>query len=652
VVLSYRWWQQQFDRDPGVLGQSVSFNGSSFTVVGVLPREFHGVTPGAGMEFYISLSAAPQLMPDVISHAPSDPWFVWLMARLKPGVSDVQCQAALNVACARAMATSMKQPAVGLVDGRAGPDEARGLYRKSLLMLLGMVGVVLLVVCANLAGLMLARGAARQYEFAVRAALGAGRVRLVRQSLTESLLVALLGGGLGIVFAVWGKAAVLQLVVPRQLHYAPSLDLRVLGFTLAVTLVTALLSGLMPALRAAGVAPLARLNDKPAIGTLRLRAGHALVVGQIALSLLLVAAGGLFVRTLVNLDQINPGFAMDHLLLFRLTPGDAGYREPQTTAFFERVQQSLVEIPGVRSVALTQTPPLSGGSWQFGSAVPGRVSEPVNGLIVSEGFFATMAIPIVHGRDLRPSDDDRAPKVVVVNEAFVHQYLPDRDPVGLQLDSGGDTDWLIVGVCRDAAYVNLKAGAQPTVHFSFRQYPFRFGAKVILRTALPPLALTTAARQVVTAVDPNIPLTEISTEEQVRDESTSQERMFATLCGSLAVLALLLSWIGLYGLMAYHIARRTREIGIRMALGATRRQIAGSVLRQAMLLAVTGVGFGLPLTLVLTRLISSILYGVAPSDPVTPSGAVVLLLMVAAAAAWLPARRAAKVDPLVALRYE
>jgi predicted permease len=652
VVLSYPWWEQQFDLDPGVIGRTITLNGFPFTIVGVTQREFPGVQPGASTQFYIPQSVIPQLIPLDVSHAPPDPWSVLLMARLKPAVSAAQCQAALNVAFASAAATFMKQPAIELADGSAGPaEQLRGQYRTSLLLLLGVVGVVLLVACANVAGLSLARGAVRQHEFAVRAALGASRWRLIRQSLMESLLIALLGGASGMLIASWSKTILLQLIVFRAFHFDVHIDFKVLGFTLAVSLITALLSGLLPALKAASVDPLAGLQDRATASSPRLRAGRFLVAAQIALSLLLVAGGGLFVRTLINLAQANPGFAIDHLLLFHLTPRNAGYDETQATALIARVQKSLAAIPGVQSVMLTEMPLLNGAFRNFGFTLPGRAPLDANISIASETFLQTLGIPLRLGRDLRASDDFASPNVVVVNQAFVRKYFPNTDPIGQSIRDSSEANWQIVGVCRDAEYVDVKTGIEPTVLFSFRQHPLRWGAHFNLRTTLPPLAMLAAARQAVAAIDPNLPLTEIHTEEQVRDESISQERMFAELCGSLAFLAVMLSCIGLYGLMAYHVARRTAEIGIRMALGATRGQIAAPVLREALLLAGIGVIVGTPLSLTLTRLIRSNLYGLQPSDPVTFIGAAVLLFVVALVAAWIPARRAARIEPMIALRH-
>jgi len=654
VVISYRLWERQFDLDPAVVGQSVMLNGYSFLVAGVLPRGFPGIRPGSKREFYVSMSAQPQLMPDWSRTAP-DRWWVPLMARLKPGVSDRQFQAALDVAFARETETIMKQPKVRMMDGRAGVGWDRDMLRKPLLLLLGIVGTVLLVACANVAGLSLARGAVRQHELAVRAAIGAGRWRLMRQSLAESTLLALVGGGLGILLAHWGKNVVSRLLAgsAEGLHYDTRLDLTVLGFTLGAAFAAALLSGLLPALRAASVHPVSGLKAEAAAP--RLRMGKLLVTAQVALSLLLLTGAGLYARTLVNLVRINAGFATENLLLFNLDTGNAGYRGARTTAFYDRVQQSLTAIPGVRSVALTQLPLLAGGMCGSmftlqGHAVDGKQDQFAYWLTVSETFFGTMGIPVLLGRELRASDAEGAPKVVVVNETFVRKCFAGENPLGQTLKTGG-SDWQIVGVCRDAKYSDIKAEAPPTVYFPFRQNGID-SAYFAVRTVLPPMAVVTAARKAVAAIDPNVPLSEIATQEQVRDRRIAHEWMFATLCSGLATLAVLLSCIGLYGLMAYNVARRTGEIGIRMALGATRRNIAGPILGEAILLAGIGVSVGVPAALALTRVIKSQLYGVAPTDPVTFVGAGVLLAAVALLAAWLPARRAARVDPVQALRCE
>jgi len=662
IAITYDWWEKLFSFDPTVLGQTVTLNGTSYTIVGVVPREFTGVSMRRAQKFYLPMSAQPQLMPQFSQTAP-DHWWVQLMARAKPGVNDARLKAALDVLFAAQAASVMKEPEIELSEGRAGPSYDRDHYRKPLAVLLGAVGTVLLVACANLAGLSLARGAGRQHELAVRAALGAGRGRLIRQSLTESLVLALLGGVLGVLLAVWGKTIVSRLLAGSSegLRFDLSFDLTVLGFTLVMALVAALLSGLLPALRAGGVDPLAGLKDHSALGAPCLRAGRTLVVAQVGLSIVLVVGANLYTRTLVNLVQINPGFTTENLLLFRLDPVNAGYERSQTTAFFERVRDSLAEVPGVRSASIIQLKLLAGGMSGGGffklPAHPelDEANPQAHRLTVGENFFATMGIPILRGRGFRAADAKDAPKVVVVNETFVRDYLPNEHPIGQSLHvgeyNGIPISWQIIGVCRDVKYTGIKTDVPPTVYFTFRQDNLRAGY-LALRADVPPFSLVSAARKAVAALDPTMPLSDITTQEAVRNASVRRETMFATLCGTLAALAVLLSCIGVYGLMAYNVARRISEIGIRMALGATRRKVAGPVVREALMLTGLGVAVGVPLALVLSRLIQNQLYGVQPNDPFSFAAAGVVVLVVAVAAAWLPARRAAGVDPMTTLRME
>jgi predicted permease len=661
AVISHALWEREFSLDPAVLGQPLLVNGHGFTIVGVLPRGFAGVRPADEIAFYIPMSAQPQLQPDWPRTAEKR-WWVQVMARLKPGASGTQLQAGADVVFARLVESVMQAPKMLVEDGRSGPAYDRNYYRKPLLLLLGVVGVVILVACANLAGLSLARGAAREHEYAVRAALGAGRWRLVRQSLVESLTLALAGAALGVLFALWGKAAISCLLAgsPDGLHYDTALDTTVLAFTLATALVTALLSGLLPAVRAGWVNPSSGLQMRGTLGSPRLRLGRALVAAQVALSLLLLTGAGLYGRSLLNLVRINPGFQMENLLLFQLNARDTGYRNERATAFYAQVQDALARIPGVRSAAVSQNALL--GGWMSGGSftLPGHPATGANRprahrLTVSEPFFVTMGIPILLGRGFTAADVEGAPKVVVVNETFARKYLAGGGSVGQSLRAGEfngvPIDWQIVGVCGDAKYDNIKTGVPPTVYFSFRQDDLA-STFFAVRTSLPPLALVPAVRQALATVDPSVPLASVTTQELMRDSKIGQEWLFAALCGALATLALLLCCIGLYGLMAYNVARRTGEIGIRMALGATPRHIAGPVLREALLLALIGVGAGAPAAFAAGRVIRSQLYGVAPYDPLVLIVAVAALVTVALTAAWLPARQAARIDPMVALRYE
>lgn len=658
VVISYKWWEQHFALDPGVLGQTVSLNGRAFTIVGVLPREFRGVGLADSKEFFVPLSAQPLLLADWSTTSP-DQWWIHLMGRVRPGVSSAQIQKVLDTLFAAQVKQVMTAPRVEITDGRAGPAHDQSFYRQPLMILLGVVGVVILVACANLAGLSLARSIARQHEFAVRAALGSGRWRLMRQSLVESLLLALGGGAVGLLLAFWGRTVISRLLAGSAdgLGYDLSLDSAVLGFTAALSLGTALLSGLLPAWRAGRADPAFGLKSRTALGAPHLRMGRVLVAAQIALSVLLLAGGGLYVRTLVNLVRINPGFAIENLLLFQLVPDSAGLHGPAATGFYERVQESLARIPGARGATLTQYKLLagmmSGGSFFTLPSHPelaGDKAPQAHSLAVGETFFATMGIPVLLGRGLTAADTQGAPRVAVVNQTFVHNYFPNDLPVGRTLKVDHD-EWQIVGVCGDAKYTDVRGDVPATVYFSYRQSGTS-SAYFAVRTALPPLALVPAVRKAVAAIDANVPLSDITTQAAVRDRRISQEWMFATLVSALAGIALLLACIGLYGLTAYNVVGRTAEFGVRMALGATNRDIVWPIIREALLMVGAGLAIGIPCALTLARVVESHLYGIAPHDPTTFVAGTVLLLAVALVAAGLPARRATKVDPIIALRAE
>jgi predicted permease len=443
---------------------------------------------------------------------------------------------------------------------------------------------------------------------------------------------------------------------PEGLHYDTTLDLKVLGFAIAVTLSTVLLAGLFPALKSGGVSPNHGLRDRTSIGAPRLRAGRLLVGAQIALSLLLVTGAGLYARTLVNLLDIDPGFAMDHMLLLNLSPGDAGYDYPRSVTYFEEVERSLSAIPGVQSTTLTNISLLGGALEVASLEIPDHPEEKgpsytgANVLAVGDEFLKTMGIPLLAGRELRVSDGMSSAKVIVVNEAFVRKFFPSELPLGRTVSIAGSL-WQIVGMCRDAKYNSIKDKVGPTVYFSFRQ-SLHDNATIALRTVLPPRSLTATVRNAIAAIDTNVPVSSIITEEELRNSSIAPEKMFAECCGALALLALLLSAIGLYGLMAYEMTRRTSEFGIRMALGATPRQVLGPIVGKALFLSSTGILIGVPLAMGLTRLIRSNLYGVTPSDPATFLAASALLFTVMLFAAWIPARRATRVDPMVALRCD
>jgi predicted permease len=660
AVITYRCWERYFSLDPGVIGQRVTLNQNAFTIIGVLARGFAGPLVGDPFDFYIPLSAQPQM-------APTRPlgsgkhWWVQIMARLAPGANEAHAQASLDVLFRQVLSASdnkMEQPGIWLEDGRRGPLKTRQQIGQPLWALLAVVGLLLLIVCANLAGLLLARGAARQHEMAVRAAMGANRGRLIRQSLTESMVLSLAGGSLGLVFAAWSNAGLPALLARFQenIQFDTSLDANVLGFTFGVAIVATLLSGLLPALRASRVDPAAGLKDRSALGSPRLRLGKVLVSVQVGLSVLLVVVAGLLIETFANLSRVDPGFDPENLLVFRLNAGQAGYKGAQLENFFENVRRSLAAIPGVREVALSDLALVGGARSSSGISIPGRAAGhneqlQASQLIVSDSIFATMGIGMLLGRDFGLVDTGTSPKVAVVNESFARSFLRNKSPVGQAFNVGPEDAYQIVGVCRDAKYNNLRNEILPTMYFPYSQYPV--GSMFFeVRSVLPALALAPAIRKVVAAADPNIPVADLRTQKQLLDNSVLPERLFASLCSFLALLAVLLSYIGLFGLMAYNVARRTGEIGIRMALGAGPGDVARPIVREALLLAAAGLAAGVPVALALARIIRGALYGVQPYDPATIVGGAMILLLIAALAAWIPARRAARVDPMSALRCE
>ncbi len=660
AVISYRSWERHFGLSPEVLGQTVTLNKHNFAIVGVLPRGFQGPLAGYQSDFYAPMSAQPKLRASFPLDSPRH-WWVQLMARVRPGVADEQIQAAFTVLLNQTVSThglSSTDEAfnVLLEDGSAGPLASRQYLARPLYILMGIVGIVLVAACANLAGLLLARGASRQREQSVRAALGAGHWRLARQSLTESLLIALLGAGLGLLLAIWGRSTLSKLLWPSGITVDVRSDLFVLGFTLMVSLAAALLFGLIPAWRSTRANPMASLKERSALGTTRLRTGRVLVTMQVALSMLLLVGAGLFARTLVNLRDIDAGFNTEHLLVFNLDAAKAGYEGRRRVGFYEQVRNSLAALPGVTAVTSSNNPLLGGYvNSRGGIAIPGSPSdEKISALELEVGpqFLSAMGIDLLAGRDFTAADNETSAEAIIVNNAFAEKVFPGQNPAG-RLLTVGSADYQIVGVCGDIKYDDIKKPAEPTIFYPYLQRPDEvYSVYFEVRTAMPPLALVPAVRKALAEIDRNIPVADIRTQKMRIDESIAQERLFASLSGTLAMLAVLLSCIGLFGLMAYNIAQRTGEIGIRKALGAGPKDVAWPVLRETLVLAGAGVVLGLPAALALVRIIRGYLFGVSPYDPAALVGAAILLVTVALLAAWLPARRAARVDPMVALRCE
>jgi predicted permease len=568
------------------------------------------------------------------------------------------------------------EPSIALVNAQTGLTGSRRRFANPLYVLMFAVGIILLIACSNVAGLMVARAAARQKEMALRLALGAGRARVVRQLLTESVMLAAIGGALGILFAIWGAHAIISFVSsnqPRPLAFATGVDMRVLGFTIAVSLFTGILFGVAPAFRGARVDLTPTLKEGFGVSTglghggRWFSIGNALVVTQVALAIVVLVGAGLLVRTLQNLRSIDVGFDSHNLVIFGINPSLAGYKDAQIDSFYRDLQGRLAETPGVRSASYSMLPLLSGGLMVTGFHWPGtpqdRESE-ADALGIGPDFFSTMQIPFLAGRGFTASDYELAasksapatvPTPVIVDQAFVAKYLGKENPLGKHFgESAGDEDgpanpgYEIIGVVRDTKYNELRRETNPTMYTPQN----RGGASFEVRTAGDPQALVPAIRRVVAEINPNLPLRDVTTESQQIDRLLFQERLVARLSAFFGLLALVLACIGLYGLLSYEVARRTREIGIRMALGAQMGDVLRLVVRQGFALALIGAAVGIGVTLGVTRYLASMLYDVRANDPATIVAVSMLLALVALAACYIPARRATHVDPIVALRHE
>jgi predicted permease len=538
--------------------------------------------------------------------------------------------------------------------------------------LLGVVLLVLVIACANVANLMLVRASSREREVAVRLAMGASRWRLIRQLLTESLLLATVGGAVGVLFALWIKDSLLAVSDWSGTDMAgldPRLDLRVLGFTVGISFLTGIVFGLVPALKASSLNLTPALKDSGRSSTVATRSWltRSLVVVQVSVSVVLLIGAGLFVRTLVNLQHVDPGFNEHNLLLFTVEPGLIGYKEERLAALYKQMTERVDAVPGVTSTTFSQTPLLSFNSNVGNLYLPGakagangRTAPSGNVYVheVFENFLEAMQIPLILGRPLAASDDAHAPKVVVVNETFAKRFFPNENPIGKRVgfDPKKTEEYEIVGLAKDAKYTSQRDDIPPTAYQPWQQQLSSLNTVTFeVRTTTDPKSTVSAIRQAIRDVDQNLPLRDIKTQVEQADETLAMERLFAKLLSLFGLLAQQLASIGLYGILAWSVSNRTHEIGIRMALGADRNKVLRMIMKQGMMLTVVGVALGLGSAYVLTRYLESLttmLYGVKPRDPLTYGVTAALLIVVALVACLIPARRATKVDPLVALRYE
>jgi putative ABC transport system permease protein len=671
TVIGYELWQHEFGGDRQIIGRTLTIETVPFTIVGVLPRTFDGVTVGRRDDFFIPIASEPRLHRDswLRKHA-----FGWLkiVGRLESATPQETAKADLQLifrryvedtASSSSETTTQRRARADrltIESARAGLSAPRREFLRPVLLLMGAVGLVLFIACANVVTLLLARGMARRREIGLRLAIGASRGRLVRQLLTETAALGLLGGAIGFAVATWGTRLLAVFIADGDptISFDIAPDSRVLAFTGVISLGSALVAGLVPALRATrtnvteGMRHDGRTLNVSRSTTLWTR---MLIAAQVALSLLLLTGASLLIASLRNLREFDAGFDRDHVFLMGLSPDRAGYTGDRQWAYYRQVLERARNTPGVRAAALSLMTPISGGLLDQSFGVQGRPPEPgvmVYANHVSEGYFAALGTTVLLGRDFRAQDGSDATPVAVINDALSKRYFKNENPIGQRVRLGRQQALEIVGVVANAKYVSLREENQPTMYIHALQKPDLPGLTLVVRTAGDPMSVAPQIRREVKAISGTVPITQGSTLSAQIDRSLVKERFMTRLLGGFAALALLLASVGLYGALGYAVTRRTNEIGIRLALGATRGRVLRSVLRESSLLVAIGVAVGAPAALALSRLLSSLLYGVAPTDPWVLGGSVAALFVVALTAAAQPAWRAMRVDPLIALRYE
>jgi putative ABC transport system permease protein len=679
AVLSYAYWSRQFGADPSILNAPLTVNGVPLTVVGVARKGFYGVQVGSTPDIFIPVTMKAQMAPNMLQTLEdrNDHWLP-VMGRLKPGIALARAQATLQPIYKPIMELDAKllklsgqdlerfvsKPLL-LISGAHGRLVLQEGAQEPLLILMSMVGLVLLITCANLAGLLVARGEARQREIGVRLAMGARRTRLIRQLLTESLLIAIAGGAAGIALAWWCLNAIAA-AIPEgdgMRALANSLDFRVLWFAIALTLATTILFGFAPAMRATRLDLQSTLKDQgSSISEGRSNVGlrKVLIVSQVALTGVLLAGAGLFARTLINLEHANLGVNTSHVLQFSVRPDLNGITPAQTLAFADRARNEIAALPGVRSVSISTTSIFEGDDHSSNFTPEGyRPGDDTDAMYdyIGANYFSTMSIPLIAGREFTESDTAESPKVCIINEKLAQRSFAGRNPLGLHITHGSgtlyrDAPMEIIGVVANSKWDDARSDITPFLFMPYSQDKNLGRLAFYTRTERDPAPMAAALRSLVQRLDPNLPVNELRTLEEQVSNSMSNDRLVAVLSVSLALLAALLAALGLYGVLAYVVARRTREIGIRIALGGERADILRLVVGQGWRLTVVGGAIGIVAALVAMRWVASLLYGVTAHDPLTFVGVVVLLAIVSGAACYIPARRAVRVDPMVALRYE
>ncbi|QNI33744.1 ABC transporter permease [Alloacidobacterium dinghuense] len=672
MLISYGYWSRRFGRSPNVIGKKIEVNSTPMTIIGVNPPDFTGVyevqsSPDIFLPFSMQPIVAPKFSASLLTDR--NLWWVMMMGRLKLGISPETARAALDVDLSDAVRATMtvgkndEIPRLELQDGRRGQNEIGGELGKPVYVLTSLAAFVLLLACANLANLLLARASSRQREMSVRLALGAGRARILRQMLTESLLLSLAGGVAGLLLGYYARNAIPHLL--SSSWEAPAINAKfnwmIFAFTAAISIFTGLLFGLAPAWQATRTQVSSGLKDNAQMATQRKRnvTGKTLVVIQVTLSMLLLVGAGLFVRTLTNLNNTHMGFSPDHIVLFDLQLPPTRYPNGKGVPLYHQMEEKLTALQGVDSVAPLQVPlishNISGHSFDPDDQPSTTNSQHVSFNAVGQHFFSTFNIPIIAGRGFNERDTETSSKVAVINQTLANKFFPKISPVGRTFRTGDPAHpqrVVIIGICQDAKYDDLRRDAPPTFYALYRQQEDAEFMTFAVHTHMKPEAIVPSLRSTVASVDKDLPLQDIRTQNEQIEDTTRQERIFASLTSGFGILALVLACIGIYGIMAYTVARRTNEIGIRMALGAQAGRVLRMILREASWMAIVGIVVGLSAAVAMGRLIASMLFGLKPYDPLTLGMAALLLALVALAASLVPAWRAAHVDPIRALRHE
>ena len=665
VVISYRFWKTHLGGRSSIIGQQIEINRHRYTIIGIAPSVFQGTQTGLRADLWISVMMASQIVPsgaDVLNDR-GDTWLL-VMGRLKPEVSREQAQADLTVV--------MKQIANQFPDSHRGADSimadplwrapfGANYYLHAILSILMIIaGVVLLLACANVANLLLVRSVARRREIAIRLSMGATRWRLIRQLLAESLVLSLAGGGMAVLLTIWTSGMFSRFIPPTNVPISinSDVDRTVLLATFVIAIVTGIIFGILPAVRSSGIAPIEILKEEGASVTGGVRRGRlsgALVVAQIALSLILLICAGLFIRSFRLAQQFNPGFNPSHVLLASYELFTGGYQKADGMEFDRRLVAKVERLPGVQSVSLSDWVPL-GFTYSSEEVKPeGYVlqrneSMQADDAIIAPNYFRTMEIPLVSGRDFTPQDTEKSQAVAIVNQAFARRYWPNQDPLGKKVHAR-DRWFDVIGIARNSDYIELRERPQPFIYFSLFQvyYP---GMTIHARVAGDPLMFASPVEAAVHQLNADLPVYDVSTLQTRVLLNTTNNRLAGTFVGIFGLLALILAAVGIYGVIAYSTRQRTHEIGIRVALGAAPRDVFRIVIGQGARLVVTGLAIGLAASFLLTRLLSAQLFGISAADPATYISVAVLLASVALLACYIPARRAMRVDPMVALRYE